>query len=259
MESRCSSSEDFDTPNYRYVAATSMGNHGAAVIARRVRGRFSVTRLLSRLVRFYFALSREFSPSCPSLCDPASPSPAHLTLLFPLDPSFPVAFPTSVARTLVPRGAPSLSFSSLSSFVFLPSCSRSRLPLRLFPFSRYRSSTLPFRPHALPSVSSSRPLAPTLSQPRPIHLTLFYPPTCPLLLLLLLLFLLLLLLLLLVHPLARLFRSSYVFSLLTRSLLSLSLAVRSLASCGFPDLFSLLPVPFSRAIGDKASGSCPSI
>jgi len=130
-----------------------------------------------------------------------------------------VAFPTSVARTLVPRGAPSLSFSSLFSFVFLPSCSRSRLPLRLFPFSRYRSSTLPFRPHALPSVSSSRPLAPTLSQPRPIHLTLFYPPTRPLLLLLL------------VHPLARLFRSSYVFSLLTRSCsLSLSLSL----SLSFP-------------------------
>lgn len=66
MESRCSSS-DFDTPNYRYVVATSMGNRGVAVIARRVRGRFSVTRLLSRSVRFYFALSRGVCPSSHSV------------------------------------------------------------------------------------------------------------------------------------------------------------------------------------------------
>lgn len=48
------------------------------VIARRVRGRFSVTRLLSRLVRFYFVLSRSLLP--PS----RQPATLYLTLSYSL-------------------------------------------------------------------------------------------------------------------------------------------------------------------------------
>jgi len=221
MESRCSSS-DFDTPNYRYVAATSMGNHGAAVIARRVRGRFSVTRLLSRLVRFYFAPFPGILPFLP-LCDPASPSPAHLTLLFPLDPSFLLAFPTSVARTLLPRGNPSLSFSPPSSFS-LPARGRDS-PLAPFLALPLVDLTLPpLRPSVRFVLASARldalatPAHPSYSI-LPSHAP--SPPSRP--------------------PLTRLFRS-YVFSLLTR-VLSLSLSLSLSCSRGSIGRFLRLSRP----------------
>lgn len=124
-----------------------------AVILRRVRGQsLSVARLLSRSVRFYFALSQ----APPSLR--LSPLPRHLrlTLLFPLDPSFLVAFPTTSSRVLwLPRCFSSLS---LSLSLWLPHPLASLSPslswsLPLVPFSRYSSTLLsalaPFHPSSI--------------------------------------------------------------------------------------------------------------
>lgn len=87
-----------------------------AVIPRRVRGQsLSVARLLSRSVRFYFALSQP-----PPLS--ISPLPRHLrlTLLFPLDPSFLVAFPTTSSRVLWSLGAFPLFLSPFHSDFLIP-------------------------------------------------------------------------------------------------------------------------------------------
>lgn len=129
MESSCSTS-DFDTPNYPYVAAP-MGNHEAAVIARRVRERFSVTRLLSRSVRFYFALSRGESYSFLPSFHPALPCPLrrrrHILLSYS-----PLIHLSWLSRRLgrayfSPSRRPLALF--FYSFVFLPFWSQSRLPL----------------------------------------------------------------------------------------------------------------------------------
>lgn len=90
------------------------------VIARRVRGRFSVTRLLSRLVRFYFVLSHS---SPPSFYTPLS------SVLFPLDPSLLLAFgSTESSRVLWSLDT---SFFSLSLSVLFLLFS---FPLVSFPF-----------------------------------------------------------------------------------------------------------------------------
>lgn len=113
------------------------------VIVRRVRGRFSITRLLSRSVRFYFVLSHSHRHSLPSY---------SLSLLFPLVPSFlPTFLTTKSSRvlwsldTLVPFYQPS---PSLCRSAFVPSCT----------FLALLFLDLTFHPDAFPlSLSVTRP------------------------------------------------------------------------------------------------------
>lgn len=210
------------------------------VIARRVRGRFSVTRLLSRSVRFYFVLSRSL------LLPPRQLAPLRLTLsLIPSWSILPAGFLDNevVARTLVPRCfCPSglLSLSHLSCFRSLVSVSRVTVLRSYFPLSRPIFRLFPS-------------LAPTLSHPRPICLTLLYSLSrapspspiisgspffaCPFSVL----------------P----FPYSFHFSPFLPTCCPFSRFLsRFLSSLELYSHFYLLP--FSRVIGDKVGGSGPS-
>lgn len=145
-----------------------------------------------------------------------------------------------VARTLVPCGAPSLPFSSPSSSSLL---GRSRGSPLTPPGSLCHVTILRPYPSAL---TRFRPFRPRVRSPRRSR------NPCPSILLS---FTFSHAVTLLDHSLTCLFRS-YIFFLSDSLSLSLPLSV---GSCASPDLFSLLLAPFSRVIGDKASGSCPSI
>lgn len=208
------------------------------VIARRVRGRFSITRLLSRSVRFYFVLSRSLP-----LPRRSQPAPFRLILSYSLlihlsrqfsrrrsrrayfGPSMPLSLPVR----------PSLSPSYLSCPRSLVSVSRvtvlrsylppSRPSFRLFPPHSPRRSRTSGRSillfFTLPRAPSPSPIISGLSR-----LPVFLP----------------------------LFSFSFHFS---RFLSTSSSPDRSVFSPPL-ELFSLYLLPFSRVIGDKAGGSGPS-
>lgn len=129
----------------------------AAVIARRVRGRFSVTRLLSRSVRFYFALSRGSAP-------PPAPNHQHPPVCPPLF--------QCILLFYSPLIHPSCRLSRLGrSAYFSPSVLS---PLRLPPpFAVSSPPSFPsiYRARSLSRVTTSRPY---LSPSRP-----FFPSLAP--------------------------------------------------------------------------------
>lgn len=207
-----------------------------AVIPRRVRGQsLSVARLLSRSVRFYFALSQAppFSPSPP--CRGTSVLLSYSPLIHPSRWLF--------RRLRRAYFGPSVLFLSFS-LPFTLTSSSPRFPIAISivvapscPFLALLLD-LTFRPRALPPFFHR---APTLPHPRPIHLTLLYPlararrPS-----------------------LTRLSRLPVFFFHCPRLSLSFSLSlilvlpIVSLPTHS-PELFSLLLLPFSRANDDKAA------